>query len=134
MAMSRGRRFFWIGVGLVLVASFTAVVLGGLAYFVQHQGLGSTAKKTDSSAHVLSISLDGSFDENPAPTFKSAFSGNTTPSFPAIIRAIDRAGNEPGLKTVFVRIAATDLGWARARELRDAFERLRSKGKKLIAS
>ncbi len=133
MAMSRGRRFFWIGVGLVLVASFTAVVLGGLAYFVQHQGLGSTAKKTDSSAHVLSISLDGSFEENPAPTFKSAFSGNTTPSFPAIIRAIDRAANEPGLKTVFVRIAATDLGWARARELRDAFERLRSKGKKLIA-
>lgn len=133
MAMSRGRRFFWIGVGLVLVASFTAVVLGGLAYFVQHQGLGSPARKTDSQAHVLSISLDGSFEENPAPTFKSAFSGSTTPSFPAIIRAIDRAGNEPNLKTVFVRIAATDLGWARARELREALLRLRTKGKKLIA-
>ncbi len=133
MAMSRGRRFFWIGVGLVLVASFTAAVLGGLAYFVQHQGLGSAGKKTDANSHVLLVSLDGSFDENPAPTFKSAFSGSTAPSFPAIIRAIDRAGNEPSLKTVFVRIAATDLGWARAREIRDALGRLRSKGKKLIA-
>ena len=133
MAMSRGRRFFWIGVGLVLVASFTAAVLGGLAYFVQHQGLGAGAKKTDANSHVLLVSLDGSFDENPAPTFKSAFSGSTAPSFPAIIRAIDRAGNEPNLKTVFVRIAATDLGWARAREVRDALARLRSKGKKLIA-
>ena len=133
MAMSRGRRFFWIGVGLVLVASFTAAVLGGLAYFVQHQGLGSAANRSDSNARVLSISLDGSFDENPAPTLKSAFSGSNAPSFPAIIRAIDRAGNEPGLKTVFVRIGSTDLGWARAREIRDALLRLRSKGKKLIA-
>jgi len=134
MAMSRGRRFFWISVGLVLVAAFTAAVLGGLAYFVQHQGLGSAAaKKSDSKARVLSLSLDGSFEENPAPTFRSAFSGNTTPSFPAIIRAIDRAGNEPGLQTVFVRVGQTDLGWARARELRDALQRLRSRGKKLIA-
>ena len=133
MAMSRGRRFFWIGVGLVLVASFTAVVLGGLAYFVQQQGLGSSANRSDSNAHVLSLSLDGAFDENPAPTLKSAFSGSTTPSFPAIIRAIDRAGNEPNLKTVFVRIGATDLGWARAREVRDALLRVRSKGKKVIA-
>lgn len=132
MAMSRGRRFFWIGVGLVLVASFTTAVLGGLAYFVQQQGLGSSTNRSDSNAHVLSLSLDGSFDENPAPSFRSAFSGSATPSFPAIIRAIDRAGNEPNLKTVFVRIAATDLGWARAREVRDALLRLRSKGKKVI--
>ncbi len=133
MAISRGRRFFWIGVGLVLVASFTAAVLGGLAYFVQQQGLGSSANKSDSNAHVLSLSLDGSFDENPAPTFRSAFSGSTTPSFPAIIRAIDRAATEPNLKTVFVRIGGTDLGWARAREVRDALLRVRSKGKKVIA-
>ncbi len=131
--MSRGRRFFWIGVGLVLVASFTAAVLGGLAYFVQHQGLGSAAKKSDANSHVLSVSLDGSLDENPAPTLKSAFSGSASPSFSAIIRAIDRAGNEPSLKTVFVRIGASDLGWGRAREVRDALARLRSKGKKLIA-
>jgi len=42
--MSRRRRFFWIAVGLGLVASFTAVVLGGLAYFVQQQGISSTAR------------------------------------------------------------------------------------------
>ncbi len=133
MAMSRGRRYFWIGVGLVLVAAFTAAVVGGLAYFVQHQGLSSSARKSDAGAHVLSISLDGSFDENPSPTFKLAFSGGSAPSFPGIIRAIDRAANEPNLKTVFVRIGETDLGWARAGELRAALLRLRAKGKKLTA-
>jgi protease-4 len=133
MAMSRRRRFFWIGVGLVLVASFTAGVLGGLAYFVKHQGLASSPRKSDSSSHVLSLSLNGAFAENPAPSFQLAFSGGAPPSFAAIIRAIDRAGNEPGLNTVFVRIGATELGWARAREMRDALVRLRSKGKKVIA-
>ena len=133
MAMSRRRRFFWIGVGLVLVASFTAAVLGGLAYFVQHQGLASTAKKSDSSAHVLSVNLGGEFAENPAPSLQLAFSGGSAPSFAGIIRAIDRAANEPRIQTVFVRVGATDIGWARARELRDALLRLKTKGKKLIA-
>lgn len=133
MAMSRRRRFFWIAVGLVLVASFTAVVLGGLAYFVQQQGISSTARKSDARSHVLSVTLDGSFAENPAPTFQLSFSGNPPPTFPAIIRALDRAANEPNLTTVFVRIGATDLGWARAGEVRDALLRVRAKGKKLTA-
>jgi protease-4 len=120
-------------VGLVLVASFTAVVLGGLAYFVQSQSLSTSARKSDASSHVLSLSLDGSFAENPPPTFQLAFSGDSVPSFPAIIRALDRAANEPGLKTVFVRIGGTDLGWARARELRDALLRMRAKGRKVTA-
>ena len=133
MAMSRRRRFFWIAVGLVLVASFTAAVLGGLAYFVQHQGLSSSARKSDASSEVLSISLDRSFAENPAPSFQLAFSGDVAPSFPAIIRAIDRAANEPELKKVFVRIRGTGLGWARAGEIREALLRVRAKGKKLTA-
>ena len=133
MAMSRNRRIFWIGVGLVLVTSFTAAVLGGRAYFVQHNGIAATARKSDTSAHVLSLTLNGTFSENPAPTFQLAFSGDTAPSFPAIIRAIDRAGNEPGLKTIFVRIGGTDLGWGRAHEVRGALLRARAKGKKLIA-
>ena len=133
MAMSRRRRFFWVAVGLVLVASFTAAVLGGLAYFVQHQGLATSAKKSDASSHVLSITLDGTLDENPAPSFQAAFSGNSAPSFAAVIRAINRAGDEPNLKTVFVRIGASSLGWARAHEIREALVRLRSKGKKLTA-
>lgn len=133
MAMSRRRRFFWIAVGLVLVASFTAAVIGGLAYFVQHQGLSSSARKSDASSHVLSISIDGAFEENPAPTFQSAFSGNSAPSFAAIIRAIDRAAEEATVSTVFVRIGATSLGWARAHELREALLRLRAKGKKVTA-
>ncbi len=133
MAMSRRRRFFWIGVGLALVASFTAAVLGGLAYFVQQQGLSSSARKSDAGANVLSITLDGSFDENPSPSFQLAISGGSAPSFPAVIRAIDRAASEPNLKSVFVRIGEADLGWARAGELREALLRLRAKGKKLTA-
>jgi len=131
MAMSRRRRFFWIAVGLVLVASFTAAVLGGLAYFVQQQGIASTARKSDARSHVLSVTLDGSFAENPAPSFQMSFSNNPPPTFPAIIRALDRAANEPNLKTVFVRIGATDLGWARASEVREALVRIRARGKRL---
>ncbi len=133
MTTSRRKRFLWITVGLVLVGSFTAAVLGGLAYFVQHQGLSSADRKSDGHANVLSISLDGAFDENPAPTLQMAFSGDTVPSFPSVIRAIDRAANEPNLKTVFVRIGGTELGWARAGELRDALLRVRARGKKLTA-
>ncbi|MBK5254854.1 MAG: signal peptide peptidase SppA [Vicinamibacteria bacterium] len=131
--MSRRRRFFWIAVGLVLVASFTAVVLGGLAYFVQSQGHSTSARQSDASSHVLSLSLEGSFAENPAPTFQLAFSGDSAPSFPAIIRALDRAADAAGLQTVFVRIGGTDLGWARAYELRGALLRVRAKGKKVTA-
>ena len=60
MAMSRRRRFFWVAVGLVLVASFTAALLGGVAYFVQNKGASAKSSKSDSRSHVLSISLDGS--------------------------------------------------------------------------
>lgn len=133
MAMSRRRRFFWIGIGLVLVASFTAAVLGGLAYFVQQQGLTSSARKSDANSHVLSVAIDGSFAENPAPSFQLSFSGNPPPTFPAIIRALDRAAKEPNLKTVFVRIGGTDLGWGRAGEVREALLRIRAGGKKLTA-
>ena len=133
MAMSRRRRIFWIAVGLVLVASFTAVVLGGLAYFVQSQSLSSSTRRSDASSHVLSMSFQGSFAENPPPTFQLAFAGDSAPTFPAIIRAMDRAADAPGLTTVFVRIGATDLGWARARELRQALRRIRTKGKKVTA-
>ncbi len=131
--MSRRRRIFWIVVGLVLVASFTAAVLGGVAYFVQHQRVSASARRSDASAQVLSMSLDGPFEENPEPTFRLAFSGDAPPSFPSIIRAIDRAGEDAGLTRVVVRIGSLDLGWARARELRDALLRLKSKGKKLTA-
>jgi protease-4 len=133
MAMSRRRRFFWVGVGLVLVASFTAAILGGLAYFVQHQGLGASSRRTDASSPVLEITLSGSYEENPAPTLRAAFAGGAAPSFPAIIRAIDRAGHEPSLKTVFIRVGDADLGWGRAHEVRDAIVRLRSRGKKVIS-
>jgi protease-4 len=133
MAMSRGRRFFWIGVGVVLVASFTAAVLGGLAYFVQQQGLSSSARRSDASSSVLSVTLDGSFAENPAPSFQLSFAATPPPTFPAIIRALDRAAREPSLKTVFVRVGATDLGWGRAGEVRDALLRIRAAGKKLTA-
>lgn len=133
MAMSRRRRFFWIAVGLVLVAAFTAVVLGGLAYLVQSQGRSASARRSDTSSHVLSMSIHGSFDENPAPSFQLALAGDTPPSFPAILRAMDRAAESPGLKTLFVRIGATDIGWARARELRDALLRVRASGKKVTA-
>ncbi len=133
MAMSRRRRFFWIAVGLILVASFTAALLGGVAYFAQSKSLGAKARKSDSSSHVLSISLNGSFPENPAPTFKFAFSSDAQPSFSAVVRAIDRAANDSSVNSVFVRIGATDLGWARAREVREALLRLKTKGKKLTA-
>ncbi|MEO6401502.1 MAG: signal peptide peptidase SppA [Vicinamibacteria bacterium] len=130
--MSRRKRFFWIAVGIVLVASFTVAVLGGIAYVAKREGF-SSGKKTDSSSSVLSIRIAGSFPENPSQTLQSALSGDTPPSFPAVIRAIDRAGNEDGIKRVLVRIGGSDLGWARARELRDALLRLRGKGKKLTA-
>ncbi|MEO8362655.1 MAG: S49 family peptidase, partial [Vicinamibacteria bacterium] len=133
MAMSRRKRFFWIAVGMVLVASFTAAVLGGIAYVAKREGF-SAGKRTDSSSSVLSIRIAGSFPENPAQTLQSALSGDTPPSFPAVIRAIDRAGDEDGIKKVLVRIGGSDLGWARARELRDALLRLRAKGKKLTAT
>ena len=56
---------------------------------------------------IRDMNHNGSFEENPAPTFQASLSGNSVPSFAAIIRAIDRASNEPSLKTVFVRIGST---------------------------
>ena len=133
MAPSRKKRFFWVVVGLVLVASFTVAILGGIAYFVQRQGSPASARHTDPSSGVLSIGLQGALAENPSPGFQLAFSSDPPPSFPDIIRALDRAAADASLKKVVVRVGATGLEWARARELRDAIGRMRAKGKTVTA-
>lgn len=79
------------------------------------------------------MTLDGALDENPAPSFRLTFSGTDAPSFPAIIRAIDRAVKRSDIKTVFVRVGSLGVGWARAQELHSAITRLKASGKKVTA-
>lgn len=134
MAMSRGRRFFWIAIGLALTLSFAAAVLGAIALFARRSGISADGRKDASpTARTLAISLGGSLEENPAPGFSFTFAPQDPPSFAAVIRAMDRAARRSDIDSVMVRVGGLGVGWARALELHGALARLREGGKKVVA-
>ena len=81
---------------------------------------------------VLVVGTEGDYPETlPYAPFFFADAG---PSFSELIRAVSRAAGDPRIHALHLRVGDTRLGWARARELRDAALRFREAGKRVTAS
>jgi protease-4 len=80
---------------------------------------------------VVELDLRGGWTDQPASDPLSALFTDT--SFVEILLRLNAAGEDPNVKGVFVRAAEFDLGSSRAEELREAFLRLKAKGKFVIA-
>ncbi len=80
---------------------------------------------------VLEIDLRGGYPDQPSSDAISAIFSNT--SFVEILLRLDAAANDPDVRGVFVRAAESDLGSSRAEELREAFLKLKSRDKFVIA-
>ena len=81
---------------------------------------------------VLVVGTEGDYPETlPYAPFFLADAG---PSFSELIRGVSRAAGDPRIHALHLRVGDTRLGWARARELRDAALRFREAGKRVTAS
>ncbi len=81
---------------------------------------------------VLVVGTEGEYPETlPYAPFFFADAG---PSFSDLIRGVSRAAGDPRIHALHLRVGDTRLGWARARELRDAALRFREAGKRITAS
>ncbi len=80
------------------------------------------------SQRRLALGLSGALPENPPkPVF-----GKQRASFTEILASIYRAADDPSIKELVVTLHEASPGFARAQELRMAFEYFRSRGKRLI--
>ncbi len=80
---------------------------------------------------VIELDLRASYPDQPANEPVGALFSQL--SFVEILLRLNAAADDPNVKGVFVRAAESELPSSRAEELRDAFLRLKAKGKFVIA-
>ena len=81
---------------------------------------------------VLVVGTEGDYPET--LPYAAFFFADAGPSFSELIRGVSRAAGDPRIHALHLRVGDTRLGWARARELRDAALRFREAGKRVTAS
>jgi protease-4 len=124
--MSTSRRTAWIIAAGLAAISLGAAAVGAVALLVRGGGRSPVGWPGGSSR--LELDLAGELPEEPASGFPS-FLENRPPSLRALVEAIDRAGADPQVKGLLVRIGPLDAGWGRVQELRDAIVRFGRRGK-----
>lgn len=120
------------GSGCLLSAMLVLAVFAGLGFLglaiVFVMGGGPPVPE----GSVLVVGTEGDYPETlPYAPFFFADAG---PSFSELIRGVSRAAGDPRIHALHLRVGDTRLGWARARELRDAALRFREAGKRITAS
>ncbi len=116
---------------LVSAMLVMAVVVGvGLLALGAAFVLGEGPRVSEGS--VLVVGTDAEYPETvPYTPFLFADAG---PSFGELIRGMSRAAEDSRIAALHLRVGNTRLGWARARELRDAARRFQDAGKRVTAS
>ena len=120
------------GAGCLLIAMLVfAVVLGlgflGLAFTFFLGGDPSVPEDG-----ILLVGTEGAYPETlPYAPFLFADAGL---SFSELIQGMSRAAEDPRIGALHLRVGDTRIGWARARELRDAALGFREAGKRVTAS
>lgn len=128
MAMSRTRKIVLVIVGVVFV--FTIVCLISLALLISSIRR-STPGVEDNS--VLVIRVAGSLpDYRPEDSMARIF-GGTDDSFSRVVWQIKKAKVDKRISAVLLDIDFTDMGWAKADELRDTIADFRTTGKPIYA-
>ena len=120
------------GSGCLLTAMLVAAVFVGLGFL----GLAFTfflgGDPSVPEDGILLVGTEGDYPETlPYAPFLFADAG---PSFGELIQGMSRAADDPRISALHLRVGNTRMGWARARELRDAALRFREAGKRVTAS
>jgi len=118
------RTAFILAAGVAAVAVGAAGV-GAVALLVRG---GRPAGGWTGGAGYMALDVDGDLPEEPASGL-SGFFGAHPPSIRGLVEAVDRAGRDPSVKGLVLRVGGMDAGWGRVQELRDALLRFRRTGK-----
>ncbi|HXY41743.1 MAG TPA: S49 family peptidase, partial [Vicinamibacteria bacterium] len=118
------RRTAWVLAAGMAALALGAAAVGAVALVLRG---GRAPVGWPGGAQVLSLDIDTLPEESP-PGFAS-FLENRPPSLRRLVESVDRAGRDPQVKGLLLRVGSLDAGWARVAELRDALLRFRRSGK-----
>jgi protease-4 len=119
------RRTAWLLAAGVAAVALGAAAVGAVALVVRG---GRPSAGWPGGSGYLALDVSSDMPEEPS----SGLSGlleNRRPSIRALVEAVDRAGRDPAVKGLLLRVGTVDVGWARVQELRDALVRFRRSGK-----
>jgi protease-4 len=119
------RRTAWLLAAGVAAVALGAAAVGAVALLVRG---GRPSAAWPGGAAYLSLDVSGEVPEEPSSGL-SSFLETRPPSIRALVEAVDRAGRDPAVKGLLLRVGTVDTGWARVQELRDALVRFRRSGK-----
>ncbi|HTO70018.1 MAG TPA: signal peptide peptidase SppA [Myxococcota bacterium] len=108
---------------LVVLTLAVLAVIGIALFAVRH-------RLPDHSVVVLK--LEGDVDEAPPTDIVGQWTSRG-PAFPTLLLALDMATADARVDGVLVHIKETSVGYARLQELRDALQRVRDGGKRVVA-
>jgi protease-4 len=123
------RRTGWLLAAGVLAVALGAAGVGVLALLLRGPAAGSGVF---GGATYLEVHLAGEVPEAPSQDLGSFFE-RRPPSLRGLVESLDRAGRDPDVKAVVLRVMMLDAGWGRTQEIRDAIRRFRRSGKPAYA-
>ena len=103
------------------------LILAVVAFFWFVGSIGRTARVASNS--VLVMDASGAIEEQRAPDFASAFSGEKTPVLHDYLDGLDEARRDARITGVVVRIGPLETGWAKLEEIRAHLLEFRKSGK-----
>jgi protease-4 len=119
------RRTAWLLAAGVAAVALGAAAVGAVALLVRG---GRPAVGWAGRGGYLALEVSGDVPEQPSSGLTGLFESRG-PSVRALVEAVDRAGRDPAVKGLLLRVGSVDTGWARVQELRDALVRFRRTGK-----
>jgi protease IV len=123
---------------IVLISAVVAVSLGVAAVGAVALLLRGTRPTgtpfASSSNSYLALNLSGEVPEEPPSSELPAFLERRPPSLRTLVEGLDRARQDPRIKSVVLRVSfLSDAGFGKVQELRDAIVRFRKSGKPAYA-
>ncbi len=119
------RRTAWLLAAGVAAVALGAAAVGAVALLVRG---GRLPPPWAGGSGYLALDVYGDMPEEPSSGL-SGFFESRPPSIRALVESVDRAGRDPNVKGLLLRVGTVDTGWARVQELRDALSRFRRSGK-----
>ena len=119
------RRTAWLLAAGVAAVALGAAAVGAVALLVRG---GRPSTGWPGGAAYLALDVSGDMPEEPSSGLSGLLEARQ-PSMRALVESVDRAGRDPSVKGLLLRVGTIDTGWARVQELRDALVRFRRSGK-----
>ena len=122
-----GRFFFraFATIGFLVVIGLVA----GLGFYLWNTLIG--ARVADGT--ILTLELDGNLPDGPPDKSLAGLLAGKQTTLPDVLGALDRAGTDPRVKGLLLRIGPGDFHLAQVQELRDAIGAFRARGKTTFA-